>query len=690
MLTNDLKQLGFQLAYLALLTKNGIKPLSRWEDDLSPDSEIILTRLNLKTKRIVRFTHSGKPVVEHIFSISDKCLNLYENYFNYKMLDSSPLSIWLEGILFGYPSCCVENFIKNGYSRNNLDNATQGLLFHRACPNCKVSQILADNYRKVYESCLEIFNGDEKRQITVRLQTKSNKNNKKFNASLAAMFIAASLSAGDVDKHLIPLSQQEDSDLDYLKDTEELILKSNPYNLDENNNKIPDGIDLATLLYNLIISLPNSPTNNQVYAIPHYAFGIETCDICGETVNMGHIEIVNPMENQSIIVPFIALHYLEKGGFGYSGTVHKGRINPVLLKTIIQSTGFAHFIKQNTGFIDSDSDGLDDYEERHYLLNPQAPDTDKNGIIDSIDLARNLLLRLKALTRAASIETGPIDKPFIIEHPMDGYEICPVCGDTITMDWWLVYNPVNKLSISIPSMALHYLEHGGFSWSGGNMFGGNGRVNPLQLKAVLDCEGDGHLVPVENDADEDGLPDFLEKLYEFSPLNPDTDNDGIKDGIALAKTYFNKITALPRAETNGIYVIEHPLRGIVYCPICGESINMGYIEIINKPRNSTLNLSYLSLHYLEHGSFINTAERYINPVELSDAFKDSITFASAPSGLKFKWKGEAGRKYIVYISDDLFGGWEKYCEFNGDGEEIEFTYSQPGTSPSKFFKISTR
>jgi len=76
---------------------------------------------------------------------------------------------------------------------------------------------------------------------------------------------------------------------------------------------------------------------------------------------------------------------------------------------------------------------------------------------------------------------------------MDGVEICPRCGDRLVMDNWDVINPVTQMSLSISSMALHYLQHGGCSWGGGQLMGEQGRVDPLQLKAILTGQGGGHL-----------------------------------------------------------------------------------------------------------------------------------------------------------------------------------------------------
>ena len=131
-----------------------------------------------------------------------------------------------------------------------------------------------------------------------------------------------------------------DLDGDMLTDNEELIAGYNLYNADQDENLIPDGIELAKQCADVIEALPIvEPNMSRIPALHKINFmqrGIETCDICGETVNMGYQRIVNPKSELSIDVPFIVSHYLEHGSFSYSGNVHnKGRIDiPLLLKTL--------------------------------------------------------------------------------------------------------------------------------------------------------------------------------------------------------------------------------------------------------------------------------------------------------------------------------------------------------------------
>ena len=68
MKTSPLKNLEFELAYLSLLTKEGLKPLSRWEKAFDSTTEESLRRLGLKTRVVERSVQSGRRLRELLFS----------------------------------------------------------------------------------------------------------------------------------------------------------------------------------------------------------------------------------------------------------------------------------------------------------------------------------------------------------------------------------------------------------------------------------------------------------------------------------------------------------------------------------------------------------------------------------------------------------------------------------------------
>jgi hypothetical protein len=153
-------------------------------------------------------------------------------------------------------------------------------------------------------------------------------------------------------------------------------------------------------------------------------------------------------------------------------------------------------------------------------------------------------------------------------------------------------------------MALHYLKHGGCAWRGGQLMGGQGRVDPLQLKAVLTGQGGGHLLPVTPDADGDLLTDAEEQDLGTNPQVSDEDANQVADGIDLARKTAGEIAVLPTGPVIApVYRLDFPLRGLERCDICGTNVNMGHLTVCNPLAQLYAKVPYIELHYLEHGSF---------------------------------------------------------------------------------------
>ena len=602
MAANHLKKLGFDLAYLFSLTRAGLKPLSRWEKDFGAETEGLLHELGLKTRTVRRYVRSGKRMRELVFSRAARCLDLYASRFDGTPIDRSPETMRIEGLLFGYPSCCVESYVAGGYVRNSLRRTDQRILFHWACPHCSITPLLLPYYRGLYRECRGAMRGRLFSSLSTIREAVVADHLRRAVATAASLVALGALPAAEAkyhgdDPHLIPLEAWEDPDADFLKDEEEILLHMNPAQPDEDGNQIADGVDLALALSSAIDSLPEEPSSDHTYVRHVLMWGLENCNACGEAVNMGCMEIINPREKLSITVDYIAKHYMEHGSFSYHGNLHQGRLNVALLNTVLGSEGLAHFIPEPEG-TDVDNDGLRDWEEPVFGTRPEDSDTDGDGIRDGLDLSRELRARLDSLPRSESQ-----DEPYVLEHPMDGIDICPRCGERVVMDLWVVINPLTGASISIPSMALHFMDHGGFSWEGGYS-APRGRVDPRQLRAVLTGEGDGHPLHVSPDEDGDFLADQEELDLGSDPGNPDENSNQILDGVELAKATAAEISALSTNPSHDqVYRLDFELKGLEWCDICGQSVNMGHLTVVNPMAQLYVKVPYIALHYMEHGSF---------------------------------------------------------------------------------------
>lgn len=647
-------------------------------------------------------------------------------------------------------------------------------------------------------------------------------------ASLAFLSLpAATLAGSDPDPHCLPLEAWEDPDQDLLKSEEEELLNCNPAVADEDRNGVADGVDLARALSQAIDALPTEPSSTNIHVIPHLTFGLESCAVCGEMVNMGVLEIIHPLEKQSVSVPCVAKHYLERGSFSYNGSIHSGRLNVMFLRTLLQSTGPVHLLPEPAG-TDRDRDGLRDTEEPSLGTDPQRADSDGDLLLDAVDLARSLRTQLDALPHVSEA-TAPTDRPYIIDHPMDGIETCPACGDRVVMDIWDVINPVAHTQIRISSMALHYLDHGGFRWRGGQLDEGQGRVDPRQLQAVLTGTGDGHQRSVRGDTDQDllrdteeaelgrdpgnpdenanqipdgvdlatgwakriaalptspqeeqvyrldfslngmqrcdvcgewvnmgwltlcnpraelycripyvglhflehgsfdlagnrqgedridvgllqatlestgpshrqplpketdgdGLSDAEEKELGTDPTKPDSDGDGVPDGFEIARGCWRALLALPRTPDPQGYVIEYPLRGLVTCPVCGLNVNMGHVELVAPGATPGREISYLLLHYLQHGSFAISPEERVDPLDLMAQLRPVARAQMDASRPQLRWMGRAGQRYEVLAADDASGPWVSAATYAGLDAELVFEETAATGAGRRFYRLRT-
>lgn len=147
-----LKEIDFELAYLAALTREGLKPLSRWEKSLTDDDLVLLQRMGLLTRQVRRSVKTGREIVETIFSRTPAYIQLYEQAFGNTPIDKSAGTQRFEGFLFGYPPCCVNQYIRKPYAPNNLTQHQQKILFHWACRDCKITASLLPAYKRIYDS----------------------------------------------------------------------------------------------------------------------------------------------------------------------------------------------------------------------------------------------------------------------------------------------------------------------------------------------------------------------------------------------------------------------------------------------------------------------------------------------------------------------------------------------------------
>jgi hypothetical protein len=181
-----------------------------------------------------------------------------------------------------------------------------------------------------------------------------------------------------------------DLDADLMADTEEFKGGYNLYDADQDEDLAADGIEFAKQCSRAIDELPiydgGGQEPNEPYKVSYLQHGLERCEICGELVNMGWWQVVNPNLGLSINVYDITCHYMLHGSFSYSGTqieppyepFHTGRIDLSLLAKILEMPRKCGDLGINYLLGDYNKDCKEDFKDFADFANNWLKSTDPN------------------------------------------------------------------------------------------------------------------------------------------------------------------------------------------------------------------------------------------------------------------------------------------------------------------------
>ncbi len=590
----------FEFYYLVELTRQRIKPLSRWEKALPPKASHWLKHNGLFVEKIPRMTLSGKEAVETIFSRSANYLDFYQRRFSHTFMNRSAENQRLEGFLFGYPSCCVEQFIDHPYSTNSLGRAEQSLLFHWACNNCRSTDNLIPYYQKVYKDVSEWYNQEfPKKQLSRPYQKAL------YKAAAVLLFGVGILSAQNPADSLHYIQLPDDVNKNGLSYAEEIYLGAyEEYHISH------DCQLFAKFLKSIIDSLPDTIQTDRAYQINHMMRGVIQCPKCGLNVNMGYVEVVNPLRNLQMNIPYMGLHFMEKGFFSYGSDEDYQRIDIDTLKKIIYPYDPNHCLVAEG---DKDGDGLTDAEEDSLWMayTAEHPDFNLNGVPDGAEIAEELIRLFPKLKEQPDGMHSSVEF-----KPVWGSEVCQICGSIQNMGYIEITNPENNRIHQIPYISLHAMAHGSFAYNG--TVHQNQRIDVVKLYRSMKT----HLLIINDDADNDGLKDSEEEYFDFDLNKPDSNDDGVPDGMELAKAFAETIQSLPTEPKEFEPWVEYlGMDGIHLCSVCGDEIPMGVMKIHNPTINSLpLEFSNYAFHFLKKGSFAceGADVNRIDPILLSN------------------------------------------------------------------------
>lgn len=329
-----------------------------------------------------------------------------------------------------------------------------------------------------------------------------------FRRRILAAGTAAALSLGGTgiaglpspthDRHQILVTP--DADKDFLTDSEESAIGYQPFSADQNRNAFPDGVELAVRCLEAITRLPTTADANdpaRIYKEELPQRGVERCESCGGMIEMGTLRLINPRLGLQTELPFISRHYMEHGSFNYQGGANKGRANVPLLLRVLElrfpcepdlhqlplDYRPAEMDPLAPDANDLDGDLLADSEELALGLNLHRADQNENLVPDGPELAQRFA---EIIDRLPAFEPDSPDAKGIhkVNFMLRGIELCEICGESVNMGHWQVVNSTRGLSLDVPVIAWHYMQHGSFSFL--SRVHDAGRMDMAMLRQILE------------------------------------------------------------------------------------------------------------------------------------------------------------------------------------------------------------
>ena len=137
--------------------------------------------------------------------------------------------------------------------------------------------------------------------------------------------------------------------------------------------------------------------------------------------------------------------------------------------------------------------------------------------------------------------------------------------------------------------------------------------------------------PLPGDSDWARILDAEEVAFGIlDPHDPDQDSNQELDGLELARLLGEVIDVLPwwappDPAPEEIVKIDYSQWGMELCDVCGEQVNMGFIRVYNPWKDLGVDLHFIGMHYLRHGSFVfdgSLHEGRIDAARLHDVLDD--------------------------------------------------------------------
>jgi hypothetical protein len=134
-------------------------------------------------------------------------------------------------------------------------------------------------------------------------------------------------------------------------------------------------------------------------------------------------------------------------------------------------------------------------------------------------------------------------------------------------------------------------------------------------------------------------------------------------------------------------VVEHWANGIVPCAACATPVNMGYLDLVSPGAHRTVAISFLQLHYLQHGALAVSAHESVDAADLQELLRPWADPPAVPGRAGLRWFGTFGRRYQVLTASEPAGPWSAGPVFLGHGQELVFEDPAASASDRRFYRL---
>ena len=129
-------------------------------------------------------------------------------------------------------------------------------------------------------------------------------------------------------------------------------------------------------------------------------------------------------------------------------------------------------------------------------------------------------------------------------------------------------------------------------------------------------------LPLSGDTDQDLLMNAEEEALDLVPFDPDENRSGRIDGPEVAAKYDEIIAGLPlwiegEPPPTEIVKTEYWMGGLETCDVCGREVNMGFVRVYNPWKDLAIDIPYIGLHFLEHGSFAHNGSIHEGRIDVA-------------------------------------------------------------------------